>query len=149
MPPLLLTVWGLWYRAGLAGSTTIHFAIFIAFAAIYPNVELFLRMQAKWVALVFVAAYSLQLLAFHAWSELAVLWMSVGAGLRLRPTPRRGSGAGLADGMDLALALEARAHASFRGRRRAPRRRTGEHLRIDRPGPGQDLEIRHRQPDRE
>jgi hypothetical protein len=78
VPPLLLTVWGLWQRSGLAGSATIHFAIFIAFAAIYPNVELFLRIMAKWVALVFVAAYSLQLLAFHGWSELAVLWLSVG-----------------------------------------------------------------------
>ena len=76
-PPLFLTVWGLWQRAGLAGSATIHFAIFIAFATIYPNVELFLRIMAKWVALVFVAAYSLQLLAYHGWSELAVLWLSV------------------------------------------------------------------------
>jgi hypothetical protein len=77
VPPLLLTVWGLWQRTGLAGSATIHFAIFIAFATIYPNVELFLRIMAKWVALVFVAAYSLQLLAYHGWSELAVLWLSV------------------------------------------------------------------------
>ncbi len=76
LPPILLTIWGLWQRTGLAGSATIHFAIFIAFAAIYPNVELFLRIMAKWVALVFLGAYSLQLLAFHGWSELAVLWMS-------------------------------------------------------------------------
>jgi hypothetical protein len=77
VPSLLLTVWGLWQRTGLAGSATIHFAIFIAFAAIYPNVELFLRIMAKWVALIFVAAYSLQLLAYHGWAELAVLWLSV------------------------------------------------------------------------
>ena len=77
VPPLLLTVWGLWQRTGLAGSATIHFAVFIAFAAIYPNVELFLRIMAKWVALIFVAAYSLQLLAYHGWAELAVLWLSV------------------------------------------------------------------------
>ena len=70
VPPLLLTIWGFWQATGLAGSATIHFAIFIAFAAIYPNVELFLRIMAKWVALIFVAAYSLQLLAYHAWSEL-------------------------------------------------------------------------------
>ena len=76
VPPLFLTIWGLWQRTGLAGSATIHFAIFIAFAAIYPNVELFLRIMAKWVALIFVAAYSLQLLAYHGWSELAVLWLS-------------------------------------------------------------------------
>jgi Rhomboid family len=78
VPPLFLCLWGLWQRTGLAGSATIHFAIFIAFAAIYPNVELFLRIMAKWVALIFVAAYSLQLLAYHGWSELAVLWLSVG-----------------------------------------------------------------------
>jgi hypothetical protein len=78
VPPLLLTIWGFWQATGLAGSATIHFAIFIAFAAIYPNVELFLRIMAKWVALIFVAAYSLQLLAYHAWSELVVLWLSVG-----------------------------------------------------------------------
>jgi membrane associated rhomboid family serine protease len=78
VPSIFLTIWGFWQRTGLAGSATIHFAIFIAFAAIYPNVELFLRIMAKWVALVFVAAYSLQLLAYHGWSELAVLWVSVG-----------------------------------------------------------------------
>ncbi len=78
VPALLLTVSGLWHRAGMAGSATIHFAVFIAFAAIYPSVELFLRIMVKWIALVFVAAYTLQLLAFHAWADLAVLWMSVG-----------------------------------------------------------------------
>ena len=78
VPTMLLTIWGLWQRTGLAGSATIHFGIFIAFAAIYPNVELFLRVLAKWVALIFVAAYSLQLLAYHGWSELVVLWISVG-----------------------------------------------------------------------
>jgi hypothetical protein len=34
--------------------------------------------MAKWVALIFVAAYSLQLLAYHRWSELTLLWISVG-----------------------------------------------------------------------
>lgn len=94
VPPLLLTGWGLWQRTGLAGSATIHFAIFIAFAAIYPNVELFLRIMAKWFALVFVAAYSLQLLAYHSWSELAVLWMS--AGLAYGFIQLRGAGPELA-----------------------------------------------------
>lgn len=76
-PPLFLSVWGLWQRAGLVGSTMMHFGIFIAFAAIYPSVEMFLRVQAKWVALILIAAYSLQLLAFHVWSQLTVLWLSV------------------------------------------------------------------------
>ncbi len=76
VPSLFLTIWGLWQRTGLAGSTTIHFAIFIAFAAIYPNVELLLRITAKSTAFIFVAAYSLQLIAYHGWAELAVLWLS-------------------------------------------------------------------------
>ncbi len=76
-PPLFLSVWGLWERADLVGSAMLHFGIFIAFAAIYPSIEMFLRVQAKWVALILIAAYSLQLLAFHVWSQLAVLWMSV------------------------------------------------------------------------
>jgi Rhomboid family len=79
-PPIVLSIWGIWQRVGLAGSATIHFGIFIAFVAIYPNVEMFLRVMAKWVALILTAAYSLQLLAYHVWSELAVLWMSVGLG---------------------------------------------------------------------
>jgi membrane associated rhomboid family serine protease len=78
VPSLLLTLWGFAQRTGLAGSATIHFGIFIAFAAIYPNAEIFLRIMAKWIALIFVGAYSLQLLAYHAWAELAVLWLSVG-----------------------------------------------------------------------
>jgi hypothetical protein len=94
VPPLFLSIWGLWQRTGLAGSATIHFAIFIAFAAIYPNVELFLRIMAKWVALIFVAAYSLQLLAYHGWSELAVLWLS--AGLAYGFVELRGTGPELA-----------------------------------------------------
>ena len=93
-PPLFLCIWGLWQRTALAGSATIHFAIFIAFAAIYPKVELFLRIMAKWVALIFVAAYSLQLLAYHGWSELAVLWLS--AGLTYAFVELRGAGPELA-----------------------------------------------------
>jgi len=78
VPALFLTLLGLWQRNGIVGSATIHFGIFIAFAAIYPNVEIFLRIMAKWWALIFVAAYTLQLLAFHGWSEMFVLWLSVG-----------------------------------------------------------------------
>jgi len=77
VPPLLLTFWGIGQRTGVAGSATIHLSIFIAFAAIYPNVELFLRVMAKWVALILLAIYSLQLLAYHVWPELAVLWLCV------------------------------------------------------------------------
>src|SRR5881275_503690 len=77
-PAALLTIWGLWERCGTAGSPALHFGIFVAFATIYPRVELLLRIQAKWVALILAAIYTLQLLAYHAWSDLVVVWTSIG-----------------------------------------------------------------------
>jgi rhomboid family protein len=77
-PAALLTIWGLWERCAIAGSPALHFGIFVAFATIYPRVELLLRIQAKWVALILAAIYTLQLLAYHAWSDLVVVWTSIG-----------------------------------------------------------------------
>jgi len=79
-PPVLLTVWGLVERVGMAGSAALHFGVFVAFAAIYPRVEMFLRIMAKWVALILIGVYTLQLLAYHVWSEMAVLWLNVAIG---------------------------------------------------------------------
>lgn len=76
-PTVLLSLWGLSQRAGIAGSPALHFGIFIAFAAIYPNVELLLRIQTKWVALALAAISTLQLLAYRDWSAMAVLWVSI------------------------------------------------------------------------
>ena len=78
-PTLILTAWGFWNRSGLAGSPALHFGIFVAFATIYPRVELFLRIMAKWVALILAGIYTFQLLAYHAWADLVVVWTSVGA----------------------------------------------------------------------
>jgi rhomboid family protein len=78
-PPAVLTVWGLWQRSALAGSPALHFGVFIAFATIYPRVELFLRIMAKWIALIIAAVYTFQLLAYHAWTDLVVVWTSIGA----------------------------------------------------------------------
>jgi membrane associated rhomboid family serine protease len=86
-PTVLLSFWGLSERVGIAGSPALHFAIFIAFATIYPNVELLLRIQAKWVALALAAISTLQLLAYRDWSAMAVLWVSIAAAfvfIRLR-----------------------------------------------------------------
>jgi membrane associated rhomboid family serine protease len=77
-PPTLLTIWGFWQHSGLSGSLAIHFGIFVAFATIYPRIELFLRIMAKWVALILAAVYTFQLLAYHAWSDLVVVWTSIG-----------------------------------------------------------------------
>ena len=87
IPTVLLSIWGLWQRVGIAGSPALHFGIFIAFATIYPSVELLLRIQAKWVALALAAISTLQLLAYRDWSAMAVLWLTVAAAfffIRLR-----------------------------------------------------------------
>src|SRR5205814_1230767 len=60
-PSLILTVWGLEQRTSLTGSAHVHLGMFVAFATIYPRVEFFFRILAKWMAIVLVAAYSLQL----------------------------------------------------------------------------------------
>jgi len=77
-PAALLTAWGFWQRSALAGSPALHFGIFVAFATIYPRVELLLRITAKWSALILAGIYTLQLLAYHAWTDLAVVWTSIG-----------------------------------------------------------------------
>jgi hypothetical protein len=78
-PAVILTIWGLSQRSALAGSPALHFGIFVAFATIYPRVELFLRIMAKWIALILAGVYTFQLLAYHAWTDLAVVWTSIGA----------------------------------------------------------------------
>ncbi|PYL07526.1 MAG: hypothetical protein DME33_10235 [Verrucomicrobia bacterium] len=78
-PVALLTVWGHWERSAIAGSPALHFGIFVAFATIYPRVELFLRIMAKWIALILAGVYTFQLLAYHAWGDLVVVWTSIGA----------------------------------------------------------------------
>ncbi len=77
VPTLFLTIAGLWTRLGLAGSASIHFGIFIAFAVIFPNVEMLLRIQAKWIALILVAIGTLAALANHDWASLIVLWSTI------------------------------------------------------------------------
>ena len=79
LPAVILTVWGLWTRTAMATSGAIHFAIFVAFATIYPNIELFLRIMAKWAALILAAIGTLSAMAAHDWQTLVVLWTSVGA----------------------------------------------------------------------
>src|SRR5204862_8256292 len=77
VPTGFLTIAGLWPRLGVAGSITLHFGIFIAFAAIYPHVEMLLRIQAKWVALIFTAIGSLAALATHDWASIIMLWTTI------------------------------------------------------------------------
>jgi membrane associated rhomboid family serine protease len=87
-PTVFLLLAGLWARLGLAGSALIHFGIFLAFAAIYPNVETsFLRIQVKWIALIAMAIGTLAALASHDWTEIITLWTTLAiavAFIRLR-----------------------------------------------------------------
>jgi membrane associated rhomboid family serine protease len=79
LPAVALTLCGFWIRTTLAGSGALHFAIFVAFVTIYPNVQIFLRIAAKWVALILAAIGTLSALAANDWLTLVVLWTSIGA----------------------------------------------------------------------
>ena len=77
VPTLLLTIAGLWGRFGLVGSAGLHFGVFIAFAAIYPSAELFLRIPARLAALILAAIGTLAALANHDWASLILLWSTI------------------------------------------------------------------------
>ena len=77
LPPLLLTLIGVWQPMSLAGETG-TFALFIAFATLYPNAVLIFNMLAKWFAVILVGLYTLTALAYHQWAGLASLWVTVG-----------------------------------------------------------------------
>ena len=77
LTPLMMTLLGLFSPTGAAGSGSLHFGIFIAFAAIYPNVAIFWSVTAKWIAFALVAINSLQLFAAQRLDALLALWASV------------------------------------------------------------------------
>jgi len=80
LPPIVLTLWGLTQRTGsMAGSATLHFGIFIAFVILYPNVQFFAFISAKWVAVILAAIGTLSALAARDWQYLVILWVSIGA----------------------------------------------------------------------
>src|SRR5438477_1009051 len=77
VPALILTLWGLTTRTGLAGSGALHFAVFAAFVTLYPNVQFFLRIPAKWIFVILAALCTLSALAAHDWQDLVALWVSI------------------------------------------------------------------------
>jgi membrane associated rhomboid family serine protease len=78
LAPLLLTVLGLWRPTALVGEATCGFALFIAFATLYPNAVMLFNILAKWVAIIFVGIYVLADLSDHLWDGLLVLAATVG-----------------------------------------------------------------------
>ncbi len=61
------------WRTIYAGSSALHFGVFVAFALIYPTAEILFTIQAKWIALALLAINSLQCLALSDYQSLAVL----------------------------------------------------------------------------
>ncbi len=56
------------------GAGPLNFAVFLAFAMIYPRAEIFFGLEARLIAAIFLAVYSLQDLAYNAWPSLLMLW---------------------------------------------------------------------------
>jgi len=75
--PVLFTLIGFRWPMGLLGETG-SFAVFVAFATIYPEALLMFNILAKWAALILVAIYSLMFLAYHDTTGLISLWVTCG-----------------------------------------------------------------------
>jgi hypothetical protein len=76
LPPLLFTLLSVWIPTQLAGEAG-AFALFVAFATLYPGAMMFFGLMAKWVAAVLVGIYSLMELAGRDWLGLLSLWATV------------------------------------------------------------------------
>ena len=74
-PPLVMLIWsafGLEWMYG--GSYELTIGMFIAFAVLYPNVEMFGWVTLKWLAFAGLVLASMQYLPNHDWGYLSVLW---------------------------------------------------------------------------
>jgi hypothetical protein len=71
--PLVFTLVGVWRPTQFAGETG-AFAVFVAFAALYPNVAVFFGVLSKWVAAILVGIFSLMALSHHDWLGVLSLW---------------------------------------------------------------------------
>jgi hypothetical protein len=77
LTPALFTLIGFIRPMELAGESA-AFALFIAFATLYPNVAMLFNILAKWLAIVLVGIYTLMRLAANDWAGLISLWSTVG-----------------------------------------------------------------------
>jgi membrane associated rhomboid family serine protease len=80
LPPAVLTLAGLaGFPSDYAGSSALHFSVFIAFATLYPRAEIFFSIQARWLAAGLLAISVLQALAYAPFPGLVVLLLDAGA----------------------------------------------------------------------
>jgi membrane associated rhomboid family serine protease len=77
LKPLLFTLIGLWSPTSFAGQSG-GFALFIAFATLYPNAVMLFNLLAKWVAVILVALYALMALSSRDSITLISLLATVG-----------------------------------------------------------------------
>ena len=86
IPPLVISSWVLFGRAWMYfGSYEVCIGMFIAFATVYPNIELFGWVTLKWLAFAGIILGTMQDLPHHAWGNLSVLWaMCLAAFLYIR-----------------------------------------------------------------
>jgi hypothetical protein len=73
IPPILYAVVGLWMPTYLRGETG-AFALFIAFATLYPDAVMLFGVVAKWAAVALVGLFTVMAFAYHDWLDGARLW---------------------------------------------------------------------------
>jgi hypothetical protein len=74
-PPCVLLLWSaLGANWTYSGSYELAVGMFIAFATLYPNVEMFGWVTLKWLAFAGLVLASMQYLPAHQWGYLSVLW---------------------------------------------------------------------------
>jgi hypothetical protein len=77
LTPLLFTAIGYWAPTRIVGQQG-AFALFIAFATLFPNIPLLFNILAKWAAAILIGINSLAALANHQWTALITLWVTSG-----------------------------------------------------------------------
>jgi membrane associated rhomboid family serine protease len=77
LKPVLFTLIGLWTPTDFYGQSG-GFALFVAFATLYPNAVMLFNLLAKWVAIILVGLYALMALSSRDWISLVSLLASVG-----------------------------------------------------------------------
>ena len=59
------------------GGNLVLFGVFIAFAVVYPNVQIYFFIPSVWIAYAMLAVATLACFASHLWHPMTVLWASV------------------------------------------------------------------------
>ena len=73
IPALAATVWWLFgYHVSLTGGSNLSIGLFIAYATLYPNAEMWNWITMKWLAFAGIVLNSLRFFPEHRWDQLSV-----------------------------------------------------------------------------